>query len=83
MKKLLECGPMSNVMAALPSIGGALSESSVIPFPVPRRKVWLTPPLLGPCSNVGNTEERKSWTQSELCTWQNSVRGYILPKTYI
>jgi len=26
----LECGPMSNVMAALPNIGGALCESSVI-----------------------------------------------------
>jgi len=33
---------MPNVMAALPNIGGALCESSVIPFLVPRRKVWLT-----------------------------------------
>ena len=39
----LECGPMPNVMAALPNIGGALYGSSVIPFLVPRRKVWLTP----------------------------------------
>jgi len=38
----LECGPMPNVMAAQPNIGGALSENSVIRFLVPRRKVWLT-----------------------------------------
>jgi len=31
--------------AAQPNIGGALCESSVIPFPVARRKVWLTPLL--------------------------------------
>jgi len=34
---------MPNVMAALPNIGGALCESSVISFLVPCRKVWLTP----------------------------------------
>jgi len=34
---------MPNVMAAQPNIGGALCESSVIPFLVPRRKVSLTP----------------------------------------
>jgi len=39
----LECGPMPNVMASLPNIGGALCESSVIPCLVRRRKVWLTP----------------------------------------
>jgi len=33
-KNKLECGPMPNVMAALPNIGGAS---------VQRRKVWLTP----------------------------------------
>ena len=35
---------MPNVMAAadLPNIDGAFCESSVIPFLVPRRKVWLT-----------------------------------------
>ena len=31
----LECAPMPNVMAAQPNIGGALCESSVIPFLVP------------------------------------------------
>jgi len=47
----LERGPMPNVMAALPNIGGALYESSVIPFLiVPRRKVWLTPAAGVPCS---------------------------------
>ena len=42
---------MPNAMAAQPNIGGALCESSVIPFLVPRRKAWLT--LAGgvPCSN--------------------------------
>jgi len=31
----LECGPMSNVMAAQPNISGAFCESSVIQFLVP------------------------------------------------
>ena len=44
-KNQLECGLMLNVMAALPNTCGALCESSVIPFLVPRRKVWLTPML--------------------------------------
>jgi len=34
---------MPTVMAAQPNIGGALCESFVIPFLVPRRKAWLTP----------------------------------------
>jgi len=58
----LECGPMPNVMAALPNIGGALYGSLVIPFLVPRRKVWLTPAAGMPCSNAGNIRERKTWT---------------------
>ena len=53
-KKQLECGPMPNVMAALPNIGGAVYGSSVIPFLVPRGKVWLTPAAGVPCSNAGN-----------------------------
>jgi len=36
---------MHNVMAAQANIGGALCESSVILFLVPRRKVWLSPLL--------------------------------------
>ena len=71
----LECGPMPNVMAAQPNIGGALCESCVIPFVVPCRKAWLTPAAGVPCSNAANIGERKTWTQSEFCTWQNSVRG--------
>jgi len=59
----LEYGPMSNVMAAQPNIGGALCESSVIPFLIPRRKVWLTPTAPLPCSNAANIGERKTWTQ--------------------
>jgi len=33
----------ANVMAALWNIGGALCESCIITFLVPRRKVWLAP----------------------------------------
>jgi len=58
----LECGPMPNVMAAQPNIGGALCESSVIPFLVPRRGVWLTPAAGVPCSNAANIRERKTCT---------------------
>ena len=74
---------MPNVMAAQPNIGGALCESSVIPFLVPRRKVWLSTTARVPHSNAANIEERKTWTQSEFCTWQNSVRGQEPPKVYI
>jgi len=70
-------------MAAQPNIGGALYESSAIPFLVPRRKVWLTPAAGVPCSNAANIRERKTWTQSEFCTWQNSVRWAKAPKMYI
>ena len=53
-----------------PNIGGALCKSSVIPFRVPRRKVWLTPSGRVSCGNAVNMAERKTWTQSEFCTWQ-------------
>jgi len=49
------------------------SESSAVLFLVPCRKVWLTPTARVPCSNAANIEH-KTWTQSEFCTWQNSVR---------
>jgi len=52
---------MPNVMAALLNIGGALCESSVIPFLVPRRKLWLTPTDRVPCINAANIGERKTW----------------------
>jgi len=58
---------MPNVMAALPNTGDALNKSSLIPFLVPRRKVWLTPIARVLCSNGANIGERK--------TWKNSVRG--------
>jgi len=54
---------MPNVMAAQPNIGGALCESSVIPFLVPRRKVRLTPTSGVPCSNAANIGERKIYTE--------------------
>jgi len=74
---------MPNVMAAQPNIGGALCEGSLIPFIVPLRKVWLTPAAGVPYSNATNIGERKSWTQSEFCTWQISVREQQPPKMYI
>jgi len=58
----LQCGSMPNVMSTRPNIDGALCESSVIPFLVPRRKLWLTPAAGVPCSNAANTAERKTWT---------------------
>ena len=51
------------------------SESSVIPFFVPCRKVWLVSTARVPCSNGANIGERKTRTQSEFCTWKNSFRG--------
>ena len=36
---------MPNVMTPLPNIGGILCEGSIIPFLVPRRKLWLMPML--------------------------------------
>ena len=66
---------MPNVMAAQPNIGGARCESSVIPFLVACRKFWLTLAARVPCSNAGNIGERNTWTQSEFCTWQNTVRS--------
>ena len=52
-----------------------LSESSVMPFVVPHRKVWPMPAAGVPFSNAANIGERKTWTQSEFCTLQNSARG--------
>jgi len=63
--------PMPNVMAVLPNIGGAL-------FSTPQ--AWLTPAAGLPCSDSINIGERKTWTQSEFCAWQNSVRGQESPK---
>jgi len=42
-RSTLECGPMSNVRAALPNIGAE------------RRKVWLMPTARVPCSKAANT----------------------------
>jgi len=47
-----------------------------------RRKVWLTPARVA-CSDAANIGKRKTWTQTEFCTWQNSVRGQEPPKMYI
>ena len=47
---------LPNVMAAQPNIGSALCKISVIPFVVPRRKVWLTPAAGVPWSNAANIQ---------------------------
>jgi len=74
---------MPNMMAAQPNIvGGAHCESSVIPFLVPRHKVWLTAARVS-CSNAANKGERKTWTQSEFYSQQNSVRRQEPQKMYI
>ena len=39
----LECGPMPNVMAALPNVGGAFSST---------HKFWVMPTTRMPCSNA-------------------------------
>jgi len=41
---------------------------------VPRPKIWLASTARVPCSNSASIGERKTWAQSEFCTWQNSVR---------
>jgi len=48
---------MPNVMAAQPNIGGALCESSEIPFLALRHKVWLTPAAGVPRSNAARTQD--------------------------
>jgi len=49
-----------NAMATQMNIGGALCESAVIPFLVPRRKVWLMPAAAGvPCSNIANVAKKQ------------------------
>ena len=55
----LECGPMPNVMAAQSNIDGVFCESSVIPFLVPRRKIWLTSAAGVPCSNAAKTHKTR------------------------
>jgi len=36
-----------------------------------------------PCSNAANIGERKTWMQSDFCSWQNSVGGGKRPKKCI
>jgi len=50
---------MPNVMAAQPNIGGAVCESSAVPFLVLCRKVWLTPTGQVRCSNAANNENAR------------------------
>jgi len=61
-------------MAALPNIGGALCSmlQSLADAPI-----WV------PCNNAVNIGKRKTWTQSEFCTWQSSITGQEPPKMNI
>jgi len=74
---------MANLMAAVTNIGPLGGALYKIPFPVPRRNVWLTPTARVPCSNAANIGEHKTWTQSEFCTWQNPLKWQKPPKMYI
>jgi len=65
-EKNYKCGPIPNVIAALPNIGGILCKSLVIPFFVPCRKLWLMPTARVPCSNADNKGERKTWMKSRF-----------------
>ena len=47
-KPKLECGPMPNVIIALPNIGGASVQC---------RKVWLTPTARVSCSNAAKMQK--------------------------
>jgi len=66
---------MPNVMAALPNIGGALCSTPQSLADANYTRV--------PYSNAANIRERQTWTQSEFCTWQNSVTEQEPPKMYI
>jgi len=57
---------MPIVMATQSNIGGAFCESSVIPFLVPRRRVWLTTAVGVPCTNAANMGEHKTWTKVNI-----------------
>jgi len=69
----LQCGPMSNVIAALPNISDTLCWTPNFGWCPLLECRAVTLPIFG---------ERKTWTQSEFCTWQNSVIGQELPKMY-
>ena len=51
-----------------------------IPF---RRKDSLMPAAGVLCSNAANIGESKTWTESEFCTWQNSVKARAPENVYI
>jgi len=48
-------------MAAQPNIGGVLCKSFLIPFLVPRRKVWLTVGALVRYSNTANIADTQDY----------------------
>jgi len=56
------------------NVGGA---RNFFPCTMPHSVAEATARL--PCSNAANIE-RKTWTQSEFCTCQNSVTGQEPPK---
>jgi len=56
----LEGGPMPNVIAVQPNIGGALCESSVIAFPCTTPQSLADPAAGVPCSNAANIAESKT-----------------------
>jgi len=71
----LECGPMPNVMAAPPNIGGTLCST-----PQSLADVHYSSAVQYNAANIG---QRKTWMQSGFCTWQCSVTGQEPLKMYI
>jgi len=73
---------MPNVMTAQPNIGGALCESSVIPFLVPRHSL-ADPAARVPCSNSANIAKRQDldakWIlhMAKFCQEARTLKMYI------
>jgi len=70
-----ECGPMPNVMVALPNIGGALCST------VQCHKVWLMPTTTVPCSNAAKT--RKLLKFAEVPQTRQQISAVSRPKLTI
>jgi len=61
-----------------PNIGGALCESSIIPFLVPSYKVWWTAAARVPCSNAAKT--RKSLKLEGVPQTRQQISAVSSPK---
>ena len=73
---LRQCRPWADAQrdAAQPNIGGAVWESSVIPFLIPRRKVWMTPLLEWRAARLGR---KVNFTRGEIPSGGKGPRKWI------